>query len=195
MTKHEFLTALQKKLSGLSEKEANERIQFYSEMIDDRMEEGLSEADAVAQIGCIEETDLQGTYDCGHGSTDRIKDKKTHKTSALTVVLLILGSPIWLSLLISAFAVIISLYAVIWALDASLWAIFGALAGCFIGGMIHGAVMLTSTSMGLAVIGAAILCAGLAIFTFLGSVYATYGCAKLCRVTVLAISRLFKREG
>ena len=47
MTKQDFLCALQKRLSGLPMRELEERLGFYGEMIDDRMEDGLSEADAV----------------------------------------------------------------------------------------------------------------------------------------------------
>lgn len=39
MTKLQFLMALHEKLSGLPREE--ERLSFYSEMIEDRMEEGL----------------------------------------------------------------------------------------------------------------------------------------------------------
>lgn len=195
MTKQEFLERLQKSLSGLSDNEACERIQFYSEMIDDRMEDGLSEADAVAKIGSIDDPFLQSVYDTGYSSVIEVKRKRTHKTSPTTVVLLILGSPIWFSLLIAAFAVVISFFAVIWSLAVSLWAIFAALVGCSLGGMIAGIVMLASTSAGLAVIGAAMACAGLSIFMYFGCLCATVGCAKLCKITFLAIIKLFKREG
>ena len=52
MNKQEFLAQLRKQLSGLPLKDAEDRITFYSEMIDDRMEEGLSEPEAVSAIPC-----------------------------------------------------------------------------------------------------------------------------------------------
>ena len=55
MNKQEFLNALRYGLSGLPQDDVEERLVFYSEMIDDRMEEGLSEEEAVAQAGPIEE--------------------------------------------------------------------------------------------------------------------------------------------
>ena len=42
MTKKEFLSALREKMAGLPKDDVDDRIAFYSEMIDDRMEEGLS---------------------------------------------------------------------------------------------------------------------------------------------------------
>jgi uncharacterized membrane protein len=47
MTKQEFLDRLAKKIP---KDEREERLAFYSEMIDDRMEEGMTEAEAVASI-------------------------------------------------------------------------------------------------------------------------------------------------
>ena len=47
MQKQAFLDALRSQLAGLPEAEINERLNFYSEMIDDRMEEGLTEEEAV----------------------------------------------------------------------------------------------------------------------------------------------------
>ena len=55
MTKHEFLVDLGLGLSCLPQEDAEERLSFYSEMIDDRIEEGLSEEEAVAAIGTVDE--------------------------------------------------------------------------------------------------------------------------------------------
>ena len=52
------------------------------------------------------------------------------------IVLLVLGSPIWLSLLIAAFAVILSLYISLWAVIISFWAVFGSFIGCALGSIV-----------------------------------------------------------
>ena len=46
--------SLRAKLCSLPEQDVEERINFYTEMIDDRMEEGLSEEQAVAEIGSVD---------------------------------------------------------------------------------------------------------------------------------------------
>lgn len=51
MTKAEFLKALEEKLSALSAQDRVASLAYYEEIIDDRMEEGLCEADAVAAAG------------------------------------------------------------------------------------------------------------------------------------------------
>ena len=55
MNKQEFLLELSKGLSGLPMEDIEERIVFYGEMIDDRMEDGLSEEDSVREIGNVDE--------------------------------------------------------------------------------------------------------------------------------------------
>ena len=55
MCRDEFLAALRARLSGLPEKEVEDRLGFYAEMIDDRVEEGLTEEEAVLQIGSVED--------------------------------------------------------------------------------------------------------------------------------------------
>ena len=50
MTKEQFLNELQNRLSFLPSSEVAPFISYYREMIEDRMEEGMSEADAVAKL-------------------------------------------------------------------------------------------------------------------------------------------------
>ena len=55
MDKQEFLRRLRQGLSGLPREELEDRLIFYSEIIDDHMEEGLSEEQAVLAVGPIGE--------------------------------------------------------------------------------------------------------------------------------------------
>ena len=53
MTKQAFAAALRNELSGLPREDIDRSIDFYCEMIDDRMEEGLTEEEAVSAIGSV----------------------------------------------------------------------------------------------------------------------------------------------
>ena len=55
MNKHEFLAQLRKGLYGLSQNDIEERLTFYSEMIEDKKEEGITEEAAVESIGSVDE--------------------------------------------------------------------------------------------------------------------------------------------
>ena len=55
MNKVCFLNELSEKLAGLSGEERSRFLNYCSEMIDDRMESGMSEEEAVAAIGSADE--------------------------------------------------------------------------------------------------------------------------------------------
>ena len=106
MSKQEFLAELKAGLNGLPQEDIEERLTFYSEMIDDRMEEGLTEEEAVLAIGTVNEVITQILTDTPLSKLvkERVKPKRTLK--AWEIVLLALGAPIWLSLLIAVLAVL-----------------------------------------------------------------------------------------
>jgi uncharacterized membrane protein len=116
MNKKEFLAALGRALPHRG-KGLRSILNFYSEMIDDLMEEGCSEAEAVERIGSVDEVCAQILSD---GSFTNADGKRRRGGELL---LLILGAPLWFALLLAGFAVAFALYAVLWSLIAVLWAI------------------------------------------------------------------------
>lgn len=54
MTKKQFLAAIRQRLAGLAQGDVERFLDYYAEMIDDRMEDGLSEEEAVASMGTPE---------------------------------------------------------------------------------------------------------------------------------------------
>ena len=196
MTKLKFLLALHDQLSGLPQADVEERLSFYTEMIEDRMEEGLSEEEAVAAVGSIEEIAAQIRADLSPAAPAAKAQKPKKELGAWAIVLLVLGSPVWLSLLIAAFAVVFSLYVTLWSLVVSLWAVFASMIGCAIGGILGGIGFLTTGHrlVGIALLGAGAVCAGLAILAFLGCKVATKGAAKLTKSTFISIAKCFNKE-
>ena len=51
MTKDEFLLTMQNALSGMPRADLEKTLQYYREMIEDRIEDGMSEEAAVADVG------------------------------------------------------------------------------------------------------------------------------------------------
>lgn len=197
MTKLNFLIALNEKLSGLPREEAEERLRFYSEMIEDRMEEGLSEEDAVAAVGSIDDIAAQILADVPLVRIAKEKIKPKRRMKAWEIVLLAVGSPVWFPLLLAAIIVVLSVYITLWAVVISLWAAFGALIGSGIGGTAAGVAYLClgHNVLGIALTGAALVCLGLGIFSFYGALAATKGCVALAKVCILGIKkRLAKKE-
>lgn len=183
MCKAEFLALLCKGLSGLPQDDIKERLTFYSEMIDDQIEEGLSEEEAVLAVGSVDEIVTQVVADIPLTKIAKERIKPKRWLSAGEIVLLALGSPIWLSLGIAVFAVILSLYISLWAVIISLWAVFASLAVCSIGGVLACVVFTVggNGASGLAMLAAGIVCAGMSIFVFYGCKAATRGILLLTR--------------
>ena len=197
MNKQEFIERMRDALRGLPEDDVLERISFYSEMIDDRMEEGLSEEEAITSLGSADDLIAQIMSEIPLGKIVKEKVKNQRSLKPWEIVLIILGFPVWFPLIISLLAIIFSLYVVLWSLVISLWAVFVALACASIGGVVGGiAVAIYKNPLsGIALVGAAILCAGLAIFAFFGCRVSTKGVIRLTPKIILAIKRCFTSKG
>ena len=194
MTKQEFLAALKIGLSCLPQEDIAERLNFYSEMIDDRIEDGLSEEDAVQEMGDIYEITSQIIADVPLGKLIKQKIKPKRRLGAWEITLLVLGSPLWLSLLIAAISVIFSLFAAFWSVIVSLWAVFVSLAACALGVLIGASILAINghALTGAAMVGASFVCAGLSIFFFFLCKAATKGAFYLTKSAVFLIKRGIK---
>ena len=197
MNKQEFLAALRERLSGLPQQELDERLAFFEEGIDDRIEEGLSEEAAVASMGSVNEIVGQIVADVPLSVLVKEKAKKRRRLQTWEIVLLILGFPVWLPLLIAAFAVLLALYAVLWSVVGALWAVPVSLAAVGVVGI--ASIVLFSIGgevfMGLALLGVGLISAGLAIFSAFGCLAVTRGMIALTKALVRGIKLLFVGKG
>ena len=197
MNKQEFLTQLRKGLSGLPQEDIEERLTFFSEIIEDQMEDGISEEDAVSAVGTVDEIVAQVVAEIPFAKIAKERIKSKRRPRAGEIVLLVLGSPIWLSLLIAAFAVVLSLYIVLWSLIVSLWAVFASFGACSIGGVLACVIFAVcgNAASGLAMLAAGIVCAGLAIFLFYGCKAATKGNLILTKRIAIWTKHCFIKRG
>lgn len=193
MNKQEFHDCLRKGLSGLPQEDIEERLTFYSEMIDDRIEEGLSELEAVSAIGTVDTIITQIIADTPLTKLVKEKAKPKRMLRVWEIVLLVLGSPIWLSLLIAAIAIILAAYIVVWSVVITLWSVEASFAACSLGGIVSAAIFAFQGNglTGLAMLGAGIICAGLSVFMFYGCKVATKGILLLTKKMALGIKSLF----
>lgn len=192
MTKHEFLEELLYELREYPNEESYGFLDYYTELIDDRMEEGMSEHEAVASLGSVQVVASQIKAELAQGQTATNSqsnydyDKPRKKIPGWAIVLLILGSPLWLSIGIAGFSVFLSALIVIWSISFAFMAVefaFGVAAVACIPAAI---VMLTKGSILSAGIycGGVFLMAGLAILGYLAF-------SGLVKVSVAASKGLF----
>ncbi len=196
MTKREFLLSLKDRLSGLPQDEVFERLSFYGEMIEDRMEEGLPEEQAVSQIGSVEDVAAQIAAEIPLVKIAKQKLKPKRHLKAWEIILLALGSPMWISLIIAALAVIFSLYVSMWSVIVSLWAAFGSLVGGAVGAVASAVGVAGSGNYlgAAAMIGAAAVCAGLSVFLFFGCKAASKGALLLTKKIILWLKNLLIKK-
>ena len=193
MTKHEFLQRLRDGLRGLPQEDIEERVTFYSEMIDDRVEDGLTDEEAVAGIASVDEIVEQIMAETPLSRLVKEKIQQRRGLKAWEILLLVLGSPVWLPLLIAAFAVCLSLYIVLWAVLSSLWAVDLSLAVSAVGGLFMAVFDLIRGNPvgGAFMLGIALVCAGLAILLFFGCLELSRGLLRLTKKILLGVKTMF----
>ena len=191
MDKTQFLEELKRRLSGLPQSDLDERLLFYSEMIDDRVEDGLTE-EAVAGIASVDEIVEQIMAETPLSRLVKEKIQQRRGLKAWEILLLVLGSPVWLPLLIAVFAVCLSLYIVLWAVLSSLWAVDLSLAVSAVGGLFMAVFdMIRGNPVGGAfMLGIALVCAGLAILLFFGCLELSRGLLRLTKKILLGVKTM-----
>ena len=194
MTKSEFNALLRRRLHVcLPAEDVEKTLEYYNEMLDERMEAGADEAEAVAALGEIDRIVADTLTDT---PMPRLIKHRVTSRPALRVweiMLLILGSPVWLSLLAAVVAVVVSVYVVLWAVVVVFFAAVAALGAGALGGLaaavlawIKGAVV-----PGFFFLGAALVCAGLTVGMFIFSKLVAKGMLLLSKKLWLGIKLCF----
>ena len=196
MTKSEFLSELKSKISALPKESVDEQISFYSEMIDDRVEEGLTETQAIDEIGSPESISAQIIELTPLSKLMKEKLKPKKQLGAAHIVLIILGFPLWFPIAISAFTIAFSIYISVWGIILAFWSAFLGIAISALAAFILGALIIgENIYAGLLAFSLAPVCAGLSIFFYCGCLAATKGIMRLAKVILLKIKKLFAKNG
>lgn len=196
MRRHEFLSAIYHGLQGLPQEDINKSIEYYGEMIDDLMEDGMTEEEAIASIGPVNEIIAQILSETSLPKLVKAKVKTKHTLKAWEIILIILGSPLWISLLIAAFAIVLSVYIVLWSIIISLYAVNLSFAACGIAGIVSSLIHIPSGNPAVCFFyaGAGIACIGIAILLFFGFNQITKGIVILSKYIMLGIKSCFIKK-
>lgn len=121
MTKQEFLSELERALGKLPHTEVEQALAFYDEAVSDRIEDGLSEAEAVADLGPIDAIAAQIAAETP--PIPRAIARANTGSRTLNIVLLAVFSPIWIPIVLALAAAALAVYVAIWAVITALWAV------------------------------------------------------------------------
>ena len=196
MNKQEYLEAIRSRISAMPADDVNRFMDYYSEMIDDRVEDGLSEEEAVADMGSPDAAVEQILEDMPLTKLVKEKIKPKHELKAWEVVLIVLGSPVWIPLLITALVLLLTLWIVAFALLISFYAVVLSFVAAGLGGLICAIPLFIANSPYTAVLmlGAALIGIGIAILFVVSVKPVTVGIFKVCKASVNGIKRMFVKE-
>lgn len=195
MDKYDFLLALEVRLEGLPEADRQASLDFYSEMLDDLVEGGMTEAEAVASLGSPDAIAEEILLEMPLPKLVKAKMKK-RRLSGLEITLLAVGFPIWLPISIALLAVVFAIYLSLWAVVVSLYAADLAFAVSAPAGILAAVVLFASgkPTAALLFLGAGLALAGLSILWFLLCNLTAKGMWKLGRLTLRGIKACFIRK-
>ncbi len=193
MNKQEFLEKIRNQLAGLSEDDIKKSIDYYTEMIEDRMEEGLTEEEAVKEMGKPEEVASQILMDTPFSKLVKVKVKPKKSLSILSIILIVLGSPVWLPLVAAFFIIILSVYIVLWSFVLVFYSVVLSLAAGGVSGLLASVMIMFNVDIlcGVFTLGVAIVCAGLSVLLFFGSNQVVKGILFLSKKIALSIKSYF----
>ena len=199
MSRDAFIGELRHRMAGLPQQTVERTVEYYSELIADSVEDGLSEEEAVARLGSLDEIVANVVKDTPLTQIvqTRVQEKKAKGVSGWVILLLVLGAPVWLPLLIAVLAVIFALYIALWAVVVGLWAAVAAVILAGLAAIAGGIVELCRLHLaqGLVLLGGGLMCLGLCVVAFLLMKLITLGTVKLCKLLWTGVKSLFVGKG
>ena len=189
MNKTEFLDALRHALGKLPSYEVEQSIAFYAEMIDDRIEDGMSEQEAVAALGSVHAIAAQIVAETP--PIPKAIAKANTGSRTLNIVLLAILSPIWVTLALAC--MVLAIYLAIWSVVVALWAVVAMLLLCAPIG-VFGLAWCAATGFplsGIWVFGCGLAGAGLGLFSWFGVLAASKGLVNLTHSFARWVKGLF----
>ncbi len=190
MNKAEFTEQLRNALQGLSEQDIKKSLDFYTEMIDDRIEDGMTEEEAVSAIGTVDEIKSKILEDVPIAKIVKEKIKPKRELHTWEIVILIVCAPVWLpvllALIVSGLAIYVSFWAIIFSLYATDLSVFvsgiASILYAFFAGPWLGKLF---------AVGSGIALIGIAVLLFFGFNQITRGMIYISKKFILWVKNLF----
>lgn len=203
MSRKEFLDNLRIALVEAGVSPVQDIIDFYDENLNDRVDSGMSEEEAIASVESIEDIVKANVIEMPMTKVVKYKIKESHENAkskgngVLWIVLAILGSPIWIPLLITVASVLFALYVTLWSVVIAFFAVeFGiaaAAVGCLIAifGIFTGATTFPGAML---LLGLALVLAGICILLWKPILALASLCVDLIKALFKGIKKMFVKN-
>lgn len=135
MTRNEWIAELRGLLErrGVPASEVADALEYYAEAIDDRVEQGFSEQQALKEIGSPAQACDAVAETVPVAKRAVAAATATRERKALVGVLLLVGAVFWVPLAFGLLGAAAGVYATIWAAVLVVWAGIGSLLACGLG--------------------------------------------------------------
>lgn len=168
----EFLQQLKSALAHLPYSEVERVVSYYSENVQDKIEDGVSEEEAIASFGNLDE--IVSMIEEEVTITSIVKDKviKKSKDSNVNKILIgiiaVLGIPLWIGLGGLAIGLGIGFLAVFWSIPFALGSMYISLAFTSVSGIFIGFIRMFTFEFatGIAYFGVGVIASGLVVMFF-----------------------------
>ena len=187
MDKKEFLSELEKRLQGLPKADIEERLEFYSESIDDRVEEGKTEEEAINDMGGIDSVVNQIADETPIVNLVKERVKPKRRLTGLEIALLIIGFPLWFPLVLTGLLLCFVAYLLIWVFVIVSYSIEFSFAVASIASLVGFLIYLGNGEVNLIALGLTIMCLGVAILFVFVCIAITKMTIKLSKAVLLKI--------
>ena len=196
MRKEEYLNRIRDLLQALPSEDLEPSLAFYAESIEDRMEDGMSEEEAVASMESPEEAarTIQMELPLPKLVKARVRDRR--RMGPMEIILLVLGFPLWFPLLLTAAVLALTFYLLVWVLVLVLGVVVLSLAVSALACAVASIVVFSKAGLKglLLVLGAGFVLAGLAILLGLLLPPACRGTVKLGKAMLRGTKSLLIRK-
>lgn len=193
MTKEIFLHQLRIRLTRLPEAEIQQHLDYYSEIIDDMLEDGISEEEAIASFGSVDEVAQAILQDTPLTTLVKQTARPKKGWTAPAIILAVIGSPIWVPLAIAAIAVVLAVFVAIWAMIGAVFTVVLALgvSGVFLLLRAFGLLLTAGAGYMFMTLGVALISASLCLLAFLGAKQIALWLVRLSKRAFAGIKSLF----
>lgn len=197
MTKREFLDALSHRIRSLPKEEQNRTITYYNEILEDYIEDGMTEEEAVEQledVDVIAKKILRGDEPSSQG--EGTIPKKEKKNTTLIIVLAIIGFPIWFPILMTFFSAVFTVITALFSIMISLLVVPLGLAAGAVGGVCVSPVLFCTgqVAKGFVMLGGGLICGALAIVSIILAIWIVKWIWRLICWICRKVKRLFTRR-
>lgn len=166
---------------GMARGDVMDAVEYYQEAIDDRVEAGMGEGEAVAALGSVDEA-VRAV--CGSLPPFRravAEVRKSRASTVIAIVLLVLGAVVWVPVAFGLAATVMIVYLVLWMLVGCVWVLDGVgflLGALAVPTLVHG-VISGAPAVGLAWAGLFVAAGGIAVMLVPLAIGAGGSCSRM----------------